>query len=112
MSHERRRSPRIELVKRLEGQSVSTGISVSVRDISLGGLSLESAAPFSTNDLHDFQLTLGDGAVMALRGRVVYSRKLTTAWSNAPLYVTGIEFVDDERGDNGGGIRQLIDRVT
>ena len=106
MSTERRRAPRIELVDPLKGQSTSTQTDVVVSDISLTGLRIESAAPFTVNDVHDFQLTLGDGALVALRGRVVYSRPLTTETESR--YVTGVEFLADATD----AAEDVIDRLT
>jgi hypothetical protein len=110
MSSDRRRSPRIELVGRLHGHVVSMGVPVSVREISIGGLSMETPFAFPVGAIHDFRLTLGDGSAVDLRGRVVYSRVDASA-TEPTAFVTGVQFVDDDvSGD--GGVEELIGRIT
>ena len=46
MSIERRRSPRVELVGRLHGHDVSLDVPVVVRELSLGGMAIETTFSF------------------------------------------------------------------
>lgn len=95
MSNERRRAPRIAILGRVHGHVVSLDVAVTVREMSLGGLSMETSFAFPVGALHEFRLTLGDGASVELTGRVVYSRETAVAGGGA-VYVTGVQFVDDE----------------
>jgi Tfp pilus assembly protein PilZ len=94
MSSDRRRSARIDILGRLHGHVVSLDLPVAVREISLGGMSLETPFAFPVGELHHFTLTLGDGSTVPLAGRVVYCRSLATS-SDSPAFLTGIQFEDD-----------------
>jgi len=106
---ERRRSPRIEILGRLHGQVVALNVEVVVREMSLGGMSLEGPFAFPTGAVHEFRLTLGDGSMPLLSARVVYSRNISPPGST-PVYVTGVQFIDDEDkpeiGDILGSVQQ------
>ncbi len=110
MSAERRRSARVEILGRLHGRAVSLDVPVSVREISLGGMAIETAVSFTEGAVHDFRLTLGDGAQVVLRGQARHCRSLA-AEGQPPLYVTGFEFVDDDRGDSQSAVGNLIDKL-
>jgi hypothetical protein len=90
-----RRHPRIPMRGRMQGHVTSLGVAVTIREISLGGLSMETRFSLPIGVIHDFSLTLGDASSVQLRGRVVYSREAASP-EGAPLYVTGIQFLDDE----------------
>lgn len=102
MTQDRRRSPRIELLGRLHGRVVAYDVSVVVRNVSLGGLSLESAFPFTVGVVHAFRLTLGDESSVELRGTILRSAE-ERAPDGTTRYVTGVQFVDDAAGDDGIG---------
>jgi hypothetical protein len=110
MSSERRRSPRIEILGRLHGHAVTLDVPVVVREISLGGMALETSFPFPVGALHAFRLTLGDGALVELNGRVMHSRNISAPGAE-PLYLTGIQFVDDEPTDDDSSVSDLIDKL-
>jgi len=79
----------------MQGRTVALGLSVRVREISLGGMSVETAEPFELNSVHQFNLTLGDGATIELTGRVLRSARV--APEGHPVhFVSGIQFIDDE----------------
>ena len=83
------------MVGRMHGRTVALGLLVRVREISLGGMSVETAEPFEPNSVHQFSLTLGDGATIQLTGRVL--RTAPMASEGQPVhFVSGIQFVDDE----------------
>jgi PilZ domain len=107
MTDERRRTARVRIVGQVHGRAVSLDQPVTVREMSLGGLSLQTTFPFEVGALHDIRLTLGDGASIALRARVVHSRDIGGGGSAA--YETGFEFLDDDRAASGVG--DLIDRM-
>ncbi|MEZ5319318.1 MAG: PilZ domain-containing protein [Vicinamibacterales bacterium] len=104
MADERRRSARVRIVGEVHGRAVSVDQPVTVREISLGGLSLRTSFPFEVGTTHDIRLTLGDGAAVALRARVVHSRAVDQG--PAAAYETGFEFLAEDAGVGG-----LIDRM-
>lgn len=110
MSDDRRRSPRIELLSRLHGHSVSLDLPVRVVQISLGGMAIETAVPFPVGAVHLFRLTLGDDSTTELTGRVMHSRNVAPAGST-PVFTTGVQFIEGETEDAGGALGDLLDRV-
>src|SRR5262245_13644309 len=72
---ESRRAPRLELMDRIHGHLTSLDVKVVVREISLGGLSVEAPLQFPTGAVHEFRLTLGDGSKVIVRARVAHSRR-------------------------------------
>jgi hypothetical protein len=111
MTDDRRRSPRIELMSRLHGHSVSLDLPVRVVQISLGGMAIETRVAFPVGAVHIFRLTLGDGSTTELAGRVMHCRDVSPTGTE-PAFVTGIQFVDDELGEGGPSVSDIIDRVT
>ncbi len=110
MSSDRRRSPRIEILGRLHGHAVSLDVPVAVREISLGGMALETSFPFPVGAIHEFRLTLGDGSQVQLNGRVMHSRATSVA-EGQPGFLTGIQFVDEEPPEEDTSVGDLIDRL-
>jgi hypothetical protein len=101
---DRRRSPRIELLGRLHGHSVSLDLPVHVVQISMGGMAIETAVAFPVGAVHQFRLTLGDGSTTELTGKVMHSRNTAPA-GDTPVYTTGIQFVE---GDSEDAVGDLI----
>jgi hypothetical protein len=106
---ERRRAPRVNLVGQLRGELVSVDTPIVVREISLGGMSIESETRFEVDARHEFMLTLGDGAGVLVLGRVAYCR--TVEAPNGARFIIGIQFLDEETGDSGADVGGLIKRV-
>jgi hypothetical protein len=102
MGRERRRSPRVELLGLVSGRLLQPGTAVVVRDMSIGGLATETPFPFERGTVHDLQLTLGDGAAVDLRARVMHCRNIA-AEGEEPRYFTGFQFVDEEGGEDVAG---------
>jgi PilZ domain len=111
MTVDRRHSPRIELLGRLHGHSVSLDVAVSVLEISLGGMAIQTGLPFPTGAVQAFRLTLGDDSTVELSGRVMHCRNVASS-DAIPSYVTGLQFVDDEPADAGPSVGDLIERIT
>lgn len=104
MGRERRRSPRVELLGLVSGRLLRPGTPIVVRDMSLGGLATETPFPFERGTIQELQLTLGDGAAVDLRARVMHCRNIA-AEGEQPRYFTGFQFVDDDEGTSAlGGI--------
>ena len=111
MREERRRTPRIRVLGELPGRAIGQDTPVLVREISLGGMALETAFPFPPDVVLEFQLELGDGSVLELRARATHSHPLDPSGAApGPAYLTGFAFVDGD-GDAAGDIGQLVDRV-
>ena len=106
MGSERRRAPRVAILGRVHGHVASLDVAVTVREMSLGGLSMETAFAFPVGAVHEFRLTLGDGASVFLKGRVVYSREAPGPGGGA-VYVTGVQFVDDDPP-----VDEIIEKIT
>ena len=108
MSVERRGAPRYALHGRLHGQIISIETPVVVREMSLTGLSFECAMPFPVGAVHEFHLRLGDDSQVQLRGRIIRTYEEAQR-DGTRLYITGVQFVDDEAADDAGGI---IEKLT
>ena len=111
MSIDRRRAPRVEILGRLHGHLVSLDLPVVVREISLGGLSLETAVLLPTGAVHEFRLMLGDESAVVLRGRVLHTRE-TVAPDGSRLYISGVKFLEDDTPEGPAGVGGLIDKIT
>jgi len=113
VSQERRRSPRIEMLGRVQGHSVSLDQPITVLEMSLGGMSIETGFPLEVGSLHAFRLTLGDGATIEVTARVRVSGLVmhtrSTSEGDKVAFVTGLQFVDDE--EDPGGVGDLITRA-
>ena len=88
--HERRDSPRVELLGAVDGE-MAVVHPVAVKEISPGGALVETSFPLKLDSLHDIRLTLGRPLV--LKGRVVHSRVSDVDY-DIITYRSGIEFVD------------------
>ena len=97
MHSERRNSPRIEILGKLHGHTVAFDVPVLVREISLGGMAVETEIELAEGSVHDFLLTLGDGSTVELAGRVMHSRLISE--EGEPAYVSGVQFIDDQPSD-------------
>jgi PilZ domain len=109
MSIDRRRSTRVEILGRVHGHSVSHDAAVTVRELSLGGMAIETAFSFPVGAVHQFKLTLGDGAHVLLSGQARHSRPVTSPNASA-RFVTGFEFVDDA-ADGSPTVGDLMDKI-
>ena len=92
VSVDRRRNPRIQLLGRLHGSVVALEVAVTVTEISLGGMAIETEIDFPRGAQHEFQLTLGDDSTVRLKGRVAHSQRLV---GDPPRFLSGIEFVEE-----------------
>jgi hypothetical protein len=90
-SQDRRSSPRIDLLANLQGHVVTLDERVQVRQLSLGGMVVETTAPLSPRLTHDFRIAL-DEACLTVRGRVVHNRVVVQG--DGVSYLAGIEFID------------------
>jgi hypothetical protein len=63
-----------------------------VKDISLGGATVETRFPLHLNSLHDLRLSLGSKSIV-VKGRVVHSR-ISDVDQDIVTYRSGMEFVE------------------
>jgi hypothetical protein len=111
MGQERRRAPRIEVLGRLHGHVVSLNAPVTVREISLVGLSFSAPMPFPLSAEHEFRLTLGDGSAVLLRGRIVRCQDTHTP-EGQRTYVMGVQFLDEDPVEaDDSGISGVVSRL-
>jgi hypothetical protein len=106
---ESRRAPRVELMERIHGHLTSLNVKVIVREISLGGLSVEAPMQFPVGAVHEFRLTLGDGSQVIIRGRVAHCRPFSDEATGTATFVTGFEFLEDQPDSSAEG---LVERVS
>ena len=65
---------------------------MTVTELGIGGMQIETRTPLQLDSLHDFRLPLDDRPVV-LKGRVVHCR-ISDVDTNQVLYRTGIEFIE------------------
>jgi len=111
MHIDRRRAPRVELLGRLHGRSVSLDVPVRVVEISLGGMAIETALPFPVGAIHSFRLTLGDDSTAELTGRVMHCRNKAQA-GVSPQYVTGVQFVEEDPAELAPVVEEIMGTIT
>jgi hypothetical protein len=110
MSIERRRSPRVEILDRIHGHVTSLDVPVIVREMSLGGMSLQTTFAFPDGAVHEFRLMLGDGSPVVLRGRVVRCRE-EAAPDGSTMFVSGVQFLDEEPPEGDSPVGGLMDKI-
>jgi hypothetical protein len=111
MSSDRRRSPRIEILERIHGHVASLDVAVRVLEMSLGGMGLETTFAFPVGAVHEFRLTLGDGSNVIMRGKVLRSREHIDA-EGRRVYISGVQFLDDDPPAGDSSVGDLIDKIT
>ena len=88
---DKRDSERIELLGTLGGE-VMVFQPMAIRQISRGGMQVETAFPLQLDSLHDFRLTLGERSVV-VKGRVAHSR-ISDVDQDVVTYRSGVEFIE------------------
>jgi hypothetical protein len=106
---EKRRTPRIDVRHRLTGQLVTLGLPVIVRDISLGGFSVESGEVLPAG-VHVVRLQEGDrwSVTVTAASRHHQSRKATDGTTH---HVMGFEY-EDQTPDTQQTLRVLFERLA
>jgi hypothetical protein len=87
----KRDTERIELLGGLNGE-VMVFQQMLIRQISKGGMQVETGFPLPLDSLHDFRLTLGDRSVV-VKGRIAHSR-ISDVDQEVVVYRSGIEFIE------------------
>ncbi len=88
---ERREGDRLPILGELIG-GVMVFQPMTITEIGVGGMQIETQGPLQLDSLHDFRLPLDDRPVI-VKGRVVHCR-ISDVDTDRVLYRTGIEFLD------------------
>jgi hypothetical protein len=86
-----RDSERIPILGPLQGE-VKVYQFMSVHQVSLGGMQVETAFPLQVDSLHDFRLTLRDRSIV-VKGRIAHSR-IVDVDQDLVMYHSGVEFIE------------------
>jgi hypothetical protein len=88
---ERREGDRMPILGELMG-GVMVFQPMTVTEIGIGGMQIETRTPLQLDSLHDFRLPLDDRPVV-VKGRVVHC-SISDVDTNQVRYRTGIEFIE------------------
>jgi hypothetical protein len=88
---DKRDAERVPILGQLQGEMMVFQ-PMLIRDISKGGVTVETRFPLHIDSLHDMRLTLGDTSIV-VKGRVVHSR-ISDVDQDIVTYRTGLEFVE------------------
>ena len=88
---EKRDADRVTTLGELQGEMMVFQ-PMLVKEISRGGVTVETRFPLQLDSLHDLRLTLGNTSVV-VKGRVVHSR-ISDVDQDIVTYRTGMEFVE------------------
>jgi hypothetical protein len=81
----------------------------AVRQISHGGMQVETAFPLQLDSLHDFRLTLKDHSIV-VKGRIAHSR-ISDVDQDIITYRSGVEFIElSERV--AAAIAEFVDEIA
>jgi len=86
-----RDAERIEILGELHGE-VMVFEAMAIKQISRGGMQVETAFPLQLDSLHDFRLTLGDLSVV-VKGRIAHC-SISDVDQEVVVYRSGIEFIE------------------
>lgn len=87
----KRDTERIDLLGALHGE-VMVFQHTAIRQISMGGMQVETTFPLQLDSLHDFRLTLGNRSIV-VKGRVAHSR-ISEFDHDGVTYRSGVEFIE------------------
>jgi len=88
---DKRDSERVEFLGALQGEVMVFQPS-AIRQMSHGGMQVETSFPMQMDSLHDFRLTLGDRSVV-VKGRIAHSR-ISDVDQDVITYRSGVEFIE------------------
>ena len=111
---ERRRNPRIDVLGQVHVQIVTCPAPASLREISLGGFSIETTTPFAPGQRHDFHFTLDDGSELQVRATSVHC-SLVRVVSGLSMHLSGFEFIQRDaavRDDVEEFVGRILDMIA
>jgi hypothetical protein len=85
-----RRSPRIDVQRRVKGELISVGAPLTVHDLSRTGFAAASEILFDPGDTLNFRLVTEDGVTIRVTAEAVHHRPLPEAPGK---HLTGFRFV-------------------
>ncbi len=88
---DKREAERLGILGELHGE-VMVFQPMTIREISRGGVQVETAVPLHVNSLHELRLTLGTRSVV-VRGRVVHC-SISDVDQEQVIYRAGLEFIE------------------
>jgi hypothetical protein len=91
MPDDKRDSERVLIPGEVKGE-VTVYEPMTILDMSVTGVLIETKFPLQLDSLHDFRLSLGNRSVV-VKGRIVHS-KIGELRQGAVLYRTGVEFIE------------------
>jgi hypothetical protein len=91
VSDENRDAERLTILGDLFGE-VMVFEPMLIKEIGVGGATIETRFPLHLDSLHDFRMSLGDRPIV-VKGRVVHCR-ISDVDQDIVTYRTGIEFVE------------------
>jgi hypothetical protein len=106
-ARERRRSPRVEILGELTGESLTFDSPVTVLDFSTGGFRIETSVPLAIDDTHQFLFALREGISVFVLAKVVHTRP---GRRGSGTHIVGLQFLDgsaDAQADRTG----LVDLI-
>jgi len=106
---ERRQSPRLQILEDLHGRVVPLGLEMTMRDVSLGGFSVESPIAFPVGAVHRFRFNLDDSRLVTVVARVVHTTPVMT--DRGQSYRTGLQFITST-DEFRQAVEVLLDRMT
>jgi hypothetical protein len=107
---DRRRTPRIDVNGRIEGFLESTGEPVRIRDVSLGGFSIETPDPLPEG-VHVMRFSVEGQWSISLSAVTRYSRPFSTV-DGASWYLTGFEYLAQHSRATQRTAGYLVERLT
>lgn len=91
MTHERRNSPRIELLGEINGHVMPFAMPVVLLDLSPGGFAIASSVPFTPNAEYTFQFH-GSRQYGPIKAKDMHCLRVSHGTANAS-YVAGFSFI-------------------
>ena len=110
-SPERRRYPRFAAQEKLAGHLLDQDLPVRVRDIGLGGFSIETMTPMETGIEHRVRFVSRDDWSTVLPARLANCRP-SCADDGSPLFVSGLAFTAEDKPETRQTVQILIEKVT
>ena len=110
-SVERRKHPRFAAAGRLAGHLVERNLPVRVRDIGLGGFSVETMEPLPAGGEHKVRFISHDDWSTILPAKLANCRP-SCADDGSPLFVSGFAFLNDETPETKRTVAVLLEKVT
>src|SRR4051795_10450867 len=105
---DKRDTERLQILGDLRGE-VMVFEPMTIKEVSRGGVQIETGFPLHLDSLHDFRLTLGDRSIV-VKGRVVHC-SITDVEQELVIYRAGMEFGEPpERAATA--IDEFIDAVN